>query len=204
MQNRIKKVRMRAGLSCAALARELGYRPDTLGRIERGERGLRTELAIKIAEVCNCSVDELIGADLTSAAMPVLPDDPTDPLPIVGKQVLGVGVVMTSTGATIPRPAIMAGISDAYGFDVPNDLMAPRYFAGEVLLVDPTRAAKPGDFVIVGRQIDGQELGTVHRLTDLDDSTATLVTISAPGHAVDMPTDTLARLDVVVGSLIGR
>jgi len=52
---------MSAGFSCAALARAVSYRPDTLGRIERGERGLRTELAIRIAEVCKCSVGEVVG-----------------------------------------------------------------------------------------------------------------------------------------------
>jgi DNA-binding XRE family transcriptional regulator len=59
--NNIRRMRMSAGFSCASLARAVGYRPDTLGRIERGERGLRTELAINIAEVCKCSVGEVVG-----------------------------------------------------------------------------------------------------------------------------------------------
>ena len=53
-------MRMRAGLSCAELARRLDMFPATLGRIERGERGLRTDLAVSIAEVCGCSLDDVV------------------------------------------------------------------------------------------------------------------------------------------------
>jgi DNA-binding XRE family transcriptional regulator len=68
--NNIRRMRMSAGFSCAALARAVSYRPDTLGRIERGERGLRTELAIKIAEVCKCSVGEVVGVVEATAVDP--------------------------------------------------------------------------------------------------------------------------------------
>ena len=199
MKNKIKQVRMSAGLSCAELARRLDMIPATLGRIERGERGLRMELATQIAEVCNCSLGDVVGVLETSL---LEPDDPSNPLPIVGKAVLGIGVVLTKTGATIPRPGIVAGVEDAYGFDMPDDTMSPRYEPGEVLIVDPTRKAKPGDYVIAGTLVDGQELGVVYRLMRLDKNEAAL-NQSTGGTTVAKPA-ALTRLDVIVGSLIGR
>jgi DNA-binding XRE family transcriptional regulator len=200
MENRIKIVRMQAGFSCAGLARHLGMNPATLGRIERGERGLRTALAAQIAEACECSLADVVGVFETSA---IKPDDPSHPLPIVGRAVLGVGVAMTRTGATIPRPGIVAGVADAYGHDMPDDTMVPRYYAGEVLIVDPTRKAKPGDFVVLGQLVDGQELGRVYCLTDLDSAGAALETLN-PQVTIQKPLESITRLHVIVGTIIGR
>lgn len=200
MLNRIRQMRMRAGFSCAELARRLDMIPATLGRIERGERGLRTELAVKIADVCSCRLEEVVGVLETTE---LVPDDTANRLPIVGRTLFGTGVAMTQTGATIPRPSVVAGVEDAYGFDMPDATMSPRYEPGEVLIVDPSRRAKPGDYVIAGTLVDGQELGTAYRLEKLDDFGVALETLN-PQETTRKPLKEITRLHVIVGSLIGR
>lgn len=202
IENRIKAARMAAGLSCAELARKLGMYPATLGRIERGERGLRSDLAVRIADVCGCSLDALLGYERIKDET-LVKDDETNPLPILGRENRGIGIVMARTGATIPRPGIVAGVADAYGFDMPDDSMSPRYDAGEVLIVDPSRTAKVGDYVIYGTVIDGQELGSVHRLTRRNKSEVTLSSLQ-PADARQVALSKVTRLDVVVGSFASR
>ena len=203
MKNDIKKVRMVAGFSCAELARRLGMRPATLGRIERGERGLRIQLATQIAEKCNCRLEDVVGHQ-GMEIVAIDSDDVDNQLPIVGKVVLGIGVAMSKTGTTIPRPNIVAGVRDAYGFDMPNATMSPRYEPGEVLIVDPSRTAKPGDYVIVGTLVDGQELGSVQRLAGVDSDLGLFLYYLNPQETTKKPLKEITRLDVVVGSLISR
>ena len=88
---------MVAGFSCAELARRLGMRPATLGRIERGERGLRIQLATQIAEKCNCRLEDVVGHQ-GMEIVAIDSDDVDNQLPIVGKVVLGIGVAMSKTG----------------------------------------------------------------------------------------------------------
>lgn len=47
------------------------------------------------------------------------------------------------------RPETLRGIAEAYAVRVHDESMSPRYEAGTVLLVDPFRAPKPGDNVII-------------------------------------------------------
>lgn len=49
----------------------------------------------------------------------------------------------------IERPAALQGNPDAYAIYFHGSSMEPRYFAGEVAIVDPRRPAGPGDYVLV-------------------------------------------------------
>ncbi len=53
------------------------------------------------------------------------------------------------------RPETLRGVAEAYAVRVHDDSMSPRYEPGTVLLVDPFRAPKPGDNVII-QLTDGQ------------------------------------------------
>lgn len=53
------------------------------------------------------------------------------------------------------RPETLRGVAEAYAVRVHDDSMSPRYEPGTVLLVDPFRAPKPGDNVII-QLSDGQ------------------------------------------------
>ncbi len=53
------------------------------------------------------------------------------------------------------RPETLRGVAEAYAVRVHDESMSPRYEPGTVLLVDPFRAPKPGDNVII-QLSDGQ------------------------------------------------
>ena len=56
----------------------------------------------------------------------------------------------------IARPPALRGARDLYAIYFHGESMQPRYFPGEVGIVDPTRPAGPGDFVLV-QLTDGTE-----------------------------------------------
>ena len=49
----------------------------------------------------------------------------------------------------IERPLALSGAKDAYAIYFHGSSMEPRYYQGEVAIVDPRRPAGPGDFVVV-------------------------------------------------------
>lgn len=57
--------------------------------------------------------------------------------------------------ADVLAPPALRGVRGAYGVYVAGESMEPRYFAGEVVYVDPTRPVRRGDFVVV--QIIGND-----------------------------------------------
>ena len=69
MKDRIKKYRLRAGLTQAELAEKMGYeRQSTASMWETGERKVPSDKLLKLAQVLNCTVDELLADDETKTA----------------------------------------------------------------------------------------------------------------------------------------
>jgi len=58
---RIKELRMKAGISQQKLAEMLGVSRPTITQIESGERKVSSDELIKLAEIFNVSIDHLIG-----------------------------------------------------------------------------------------------------------------------------------------------
>lgn len=56
----------------------------------------------------------------------------------------------------IERPPSLRGARNAYAIYFQGSSMEPRFFAGEIGIVDPDRPASPGDFVLV-QMNNGQE-----------------------------------------------
>jgi SOS-response transcriptional repressor LexA len=48
-----------------------------------------------------------------------------------------------------PAPPQLTGVTDAYALFIPDDRLAPRYRAGEVIYIHPSRPATVGSFVVV-------------------------------------------------------
>ncbi len=58
--------RIKCGLNQMELAERVGRSPTAILYIERGQRNPSVELLTSIAEVLDCSVDELLGREKTS------------------------------------------------------------------------------------------------------------------------------------------
>jgi phage repressor protein C with HTH and peptisase S24 domain len=81
----------------------------------------------------------------------------------------------------ISRPASLIGAKNACGVYVTGDSMEPRYFAGEIVLVDPRRPARPGDFVVVELP---EHRAIVKRLVRRNDHGTVLAQLNPAGEEV--------------------
>ncbi len=57
---RVKNLRIENGIAQTELARAIGVSQTHLSNIETGKVGLTTENLVKLAEVLNCSLDEIL------------------------------------------------------------------------------------------------------------------------------------------------
>jgi phage repressor protein C with HTH and peptisase S24 domain len=48
-----------------------------------------------------------------------------------------------------PRPPSLAGVPRAYAVYAKGDSMEPRYYAGELIHINPAKPVEPGNFVLV-------------------------------------------------------
>lgn len=83
-------------------------------------------------------------------------------IPVYGQAIGGEDGQFVLNGnhvADVLAPPSLRGVRGAYGVYVAGESMEPRYFAGEVVYVDPTRPVRRGDFAVV--QIIGDDEDTV-------------------------------------------
>ncbi|MBX6323433.1 MAG: helix-turn-helix domain-containing protein [Rhodospirillaceae bacterium] len=171
---RLKLLREQAGLSMRAVAEHLGW---TITRYQHYEdryrrRFLPVELARALAELfAPRGIDPVAVMDLAglgpgqplparlagpAEAVPAAPRD----LPVMGAVKGGAEGFYFNEGEPkeyVLRPAALAGASNAFALYVDGDSMEPRYFAGEVVYVNPNRPLSRGCFVAVEMK-DGQGL----------------------------------------------
>ena len=141
----LKLARMKAGLTGADLARALQIEAGTWRRIERGERELRMSLAVRVAAVLECSVDDLISGGGTGndegrgpRLTAIEPTTHLIDLPIFGLADLSSSRVRhMKTDAFCARPGNVADNDAAYGMHVFDEECAPRFVIGDLIVVDP-------------------------------------------------------------------
>lgn len=66
LKNRIREIRLEKKISGTKLAKELGISPQYFYDIEKGERNLSADLAVKISDILGISVGYLLGDELTA------------------------------------------------------------------------------------------------------------------------------------------
>ncbi|MGM9537871.1 MAG: helix-turn-helix transcriptional regulator [Candidatus Onthomonas sp.] len=59
MKNHLKEYRARLGVNQQELGKLIGASRQTVSLIERGDYSPSVTLALKIAKVCNCTVEEI-------------------------------------------------------------------------------------------------------------------------------------------------
>lgn len=166
----LKTLREQAGLSMRVVADSLGWRLTKYQHYEDRyrRRFLPIELARHLADLFSphgvnpAEVMELAGVDadrsLPGSGVIVRPGDGgTQPtaqrdLPVMGAVRGGSTGFYFNDGDPkeyVERPASLAGATNAFALYVDGDSMEPRYFAGEVLYVNPNRPLTKSCFVAV-------------------------------------------------------
>jgi len=171
---RLKALREQAGLPMRAVADHLGW---TLTRYQHYEdrfrrRYLPLDFARTISELFagrGIDPDQVLelaglGAGADRPATPRRPPEPAGPaaemrdLPVLGAVKGGSEGFYFNEGEAkefVVRPPSLAGVANGFALYVEGDSMEPRYFAGEVLYVNPNRPITRLCFVAVEMQ-DGQ------------------------------------------------
>lgn len=163
-----------SGLSARTVSMHATGKPDVIrDMLRRGSAPSGATLA-KIAEILGTTTDYLVGLS-TSPDQPqsevsfreVEPGwrgRPDDRIPLLGTgycddfevdaeghpvAIDRVQLELDHTIRLIERPAALWNAPDAYAIYYHGSSMEPRFYQGEVGIVDPRRPAGPGDFVVV-------------------------------------------------------
>lgn len=165
MVNRLKEFRKKAGLTQAELAVRAGItQRNYLSKLENGTVTLSEKWAQKLAPLLGCSPAELIFSKdqlpfnepelnailpQSPATVPIPSEMKTD-LPVYGTVECGDGDYMEfSDTFSIKRPPIWQGRNDVYAVRASGESMVPRFFPGEIVLVDTSLKPRHGNDVII-------------------------------------------------------
>lgn len=177
LYERIDAQREQLGISARELSMRVTGKPDLIRDLRRRGHAPSADNLARIAEVLGVSVDWLLGrsnnkapvqSEVTIADRRIdwrgpQPDLP--PIPLVGTgdcatiqfedetgQMLDVERCSFDSDHTvrmIARPPALQGARDLYAIYFHGESMMPRFEPGEVGIVDPSRPAGPGDYVLV-------------------------------------------------------
>jgi SOS-response transcriptional repressor LexA len=213
---RLKLLRERAGLSMRAVSEALGW---TLTRYQHYEdRYRRSYLPLDLARqlgdlfaqrgVPAADVLALAGVDMAPRdpapvppqQQPIISVPPMSrDLPVMGTVKGGAGGIYINEGEAkefIVRPPSLAGVSNAFALYVHGESMEPRYYAGEVLYVNPNRPLTKGCFVAV-EMADGQ--GLIKQFVRRNDEHLVLAQFNPPKE-IRLPIAGVKRIYRITGS----
>lgn len=222
--HRIADFRIQKNLTLQALAERVGTTKSQIDKLEKGERRLTVDWLQRIADALNLPVTSFFAPDasapltnaLSDAALslyeaPPLQRDPSSlrpaiaegialpPLPVHGRSdpltdmLTGMDRIMSA----VPRPPALAGVSDAYAVYMVGDGMEPRYFAGDLLYVDPSRPLTKGCFVLLTLPDD---TALVRRLVRRNEGGTLLVQQTGRAREDCLPLASLRAAHRIIGS----
>lgn len=225
LPNRIKELRVRAGLSQEALGVLSNTTGQQIGRLEKGERELTLQWMERLAKALSSVRPENVRpSDLlpepSSAGLAQPAGEPHissigsrpqftelfsgDDLPVYfsrSRGSNGMSVDKTKTVEHIPRPEPLRAVAGAYGlyFDY-EDTMSPKYRMGDLLLIHPSRPARIDDHVIVYRRDKSQDsIATIGRLVERQSEGIVLEQYS-PKSSIIIPVADIEAIHLIVGS----
>jgi transcriptional regulator with XRE-family HTH domain len=173
IRRRLKELGISRREASRRLGRNMGYVDDILsGRSENPD----AEEVFRLIELLDMDSEEVLGESrpVTAADMPRRGENLplgtvpgvrmiplySAPLPLMRQFV----PFSTEPTGRIPSPHMVRDTPGAFAAMVPNNASAPRFFAGELIVVNPAAAPAPGDFVWVQRN---DETVAIARLKDM-------------------------------------
>ena len=106
----------------------------------------------------------------------------------------------------VGRPANLAEVPTAYAVYMVGESMEPRYFAGEILCVNPNKPVSRGDWVVVhilARQEGGDDEYYVKRYVKRDANTLVLEQLNPNGEPIEFPAERVVSVHRIVGTIDG-
>lgn len=152
LAERVAGRRRALGLSQAELGRRIGVSQQAVADIEAGRIDQPRKL-VQIARVLDVDPGWLSDGAVTAAPEAAMTRTPAvADLPVLGVAMGGDDATFEFNGQIgeyVGRPSCLQTVGDAYALYVTGESMEPRYFAGEIVYVNPHRPPAPGDFVVV-------------------------------------------------------
>lgn len=164
---RFREARHARQLTQVAVAEALGVSQSYIAQLEGGRSYPSPSLAAKISKVLGVDLDgegdlgavyeaqlaqpaERFGVAGSAGRRPRSAERPR--LPIVGAPIPGDAERMILDGqphGSVPAPPQLENVPGAQALYVRGRSMEPRYYAGELIYLDPRRRPNPGDFILV-------------------------------------------------------
>lgn len=215
----LRLFRARKGLSRADLAGKVNAHHNTIQKLENGERKLTVEWISKLAPHLGTTVQDFLSGKATEKSSPPVNVPETVPppanvyspekwprdLPVMGIGECGPDGWSAWNGEVIamaPRPPSLAGVPKAYAVYATGDSMEPRYYAGELLHINPARHVEPGNFVLVQVKParEGEAPGAlIKRLVRRSATKLTLEQFN-PAKRIEIKTSDVVSIHRVVGT----
>lgn len=158
------------GKTAAAVSRAAGLGPDFIRDFLTGrKRKMNGDAMVKIARELGVTIafftgDDSEGAPDSAGVLIAAPEAPPSgrSVPIFGRAAGSRDGALQIEPQIIdwaPCPPGVENVRDAYALWVVNDSMLPRFRHGDIVFVEPHRAVRPGDDVVI--QIRPDESNTV-------------------------------------------
>ncbi len=190
MANKIRILRKERGISGSELARRISAEPHTLRRWERGEVQPPDDMKARLSAFFGVSRETLLGLpelDISGVSGRVT-------IPVYGRAEGGTGVVNFDQAPIdhIVKPSYLETVDDSYALMVVGDSMEPRFYAGELLIVNPFRAPRQNDFVVVQFQSNNDLLAIAKRFVRHTEKHLTLRELNPDNEFKIASTDVVA------------
>ena len=163
-------------------------RGDVIRDILNGRvRHPRSDTLVRLAESLGVAESWLIGGDAGTATARDVPVFRASRIPAGESRALPGGLTLSEEAAEyVPRPSGLAGARGIYAVFIPDDAMAPRFEAGELVYASENRPPRTGDYVLarIRMALDAPEEALVARLDGRGEAGVTLSRLRPPSTEV--------------------
>ena len=157
LNERIKEMRIKKGMTLFEVAEQIGVRDATVQRYESGEiKNIKYDIIVKLAQLFNCTPAFLMGWENEIQVSPINEED-FIMIPVVGRVAAGKGCYAEEDIESYePTSKRLLTSDNKYMYvRVQGDSMMPRYLPNDLLLVQCQTSVDSGSYAVV--LIDGED-----------------------------------------------
>ena len=159
--DRIKLRRNELGITQEALAKQVGKSQSAVGNWESNQNKPSRKMVKELAEKLSIAAEWLEFGESDRKAPPIQTDlfgksgktDVFDKIPILGgvdgSHEFGIITDPVRAFGRIERPPVLREVKDAYAVYIVGSEMEPRYFAGDLVYINPNKPLTANCFAVV-------------------------------------------------------